>query len=238
MNMLYILPNLFTAASIFFGVMSMVLASSGRFSEACWYILLSMVLDGLDGRVARLTNTASKFGIEFDSLADIVAFGVAPALLLYFFVGYEYGRYGSVVSALFVVLGAVRLARFNITVSDEPNFFIGLPIPSAAAIVVLWILVAENSSNTIFLEHGYVFLLIAFIISILMVSNIRYHNFKKLKWNLKSFILLLIILALVFAGREYSLCALMSAYILYGIIRWIFILFKFVIFRKKKKIET
>lgn len=238
MNMLYVLPNLFTAASIFFGVMSMFLASGGRFSEACWYVLLSMVLDGLDGRVARLTNTASRFGIEFDSLADVVAFGVAPALLVYFFVGYEYGRYGAVISALFVVLGAVRLARFNITVSNEPHFFMGLPIPSAAAAVVLWILVANNSNHDLFVQHGYIFLAIAFISSILMVSNIRYPNFKKLKWNLKSFIVLLILLGLVFAGREYSLCALISLYILYGIMRWMFIVCKFIIFKKKKKIET
>ena len=106
----YILPNLFTAGSIFLGVMAIFMAHKGlvqadskAFTTACWYILFSMVLDGLDGRVARLTNTASKFGVEFDSLADIVAFGVAPAVLLYFYVGHDYGRYGVAISGLFVV---------------------------------------------------------------------------------------------------------------------------------------
>ncbi len=105
-NPLFILPNLFTAGSIFLGVLSVIFSSKGHFESACWLILLSMILDGLDGRVARLTNTASKFGVEFDSLADVVAFGVAPAFLLYFYVGIDYGRVGMSVPAIFVILGA------------------------------------------------------------------------------------------------------------------------------------
>lgn len=140
-NPLFILPNLFTAGSIFLGVLSVIYASKGKYEIACWLILISMILDGFDGRVARLTNTASKFGVEFDSLADVVAFGVAPAMLLYFYIGMDYGRLGMCVPAIFVIFGAVRLARFNITSSSEPNFFIGLPIPSAAVILMLWVLI-------------------------------------------------------------------------------------------------
>lgn len=135
-NPLYALPNAFTAGSIFLAIVSLVYTSQENFISACWAIIISMILDGLDGRVARMTNTSSKFGVEFDSLADIVAFGVAPAMLVYFYIGQYYGRLGIVVCALFVIFGAIRLARFNITVSSEPQFFIGLPIPSAAAFLV------------------------------------------------------------------------------------------------------
>jgi CDP-diacylglycerol--serine O-phosphatidyltransferase len=111
----YILPNFFTALSAFFGVMSIIASSQNKFEKAFIYIILSLIADGLDGRVARLTNTTSKFGVEFDSLADIVAFGVAPAMMLFFAIGNNYGRVGALVSGLFVVFGAIRLARFNVT---------------------------------------------------------------------------------------------------------------------------
>lgn len=113
-NPLFILPNLFTAGSIFLGVLSVVFASKGNFENACWLILFSMVLDGLDGRVARLTNTSSKFGVEFDSLADIVAFGVAPAFLLYFYIGIDYGRVAFLL--LFVLF---FIANSNLNIPDE-----------------------------------------------------------------------------------------------------------------------
>lgn len=216
---LYILPNLFTAGSIFLGILSIMAASKGLYNFACWFIVVSMLLDGLDGRVARLTNTSSKFGVEFDSLADIVAFGVAPSILLYFYVGSSFSRIGEVTSAFFVIFGAIRLARFNITTSSEPNFFIGLPIPSAAIFVVLWILV--DLEHKIFLEHKYLLLLGAFIVSILMVSNVRYPSFKKMQWNLKSFIVLLILIGIVLIKPVEVLCALMSLYVLYGVLRWL-----------------
>ncbi len=99
-HFIYILPNLFTAASIFTAVIAIVSAIQGHVEKSAWLIFLSLLFDGLDGRVARLTHTTSRFGIEFDSLADIVAFGVAPALLLYCFIGQEYGRFGILVMAL------------------------------------------------------------------------------------------------------------------------------------------
>ncbi|PAF51063.1 CDP-diacylglycerol--serine O-phosphatidyltransferase [Helicobacter sp. 13S00401-1] len=238
-NPLYVLPNLFTAASIFFAVFAIILAHNQNFVHACWFILLSMVLDGLDGRVARLTNTASKFGVEFDSLADVVAFGVAPAMVLYFYVGDFYGRYGIAISALFTVLGAVRLARFNISTGSEPNSFVGLPIPGAAATLVLWILFDNHGDygffkGSLFETHGYILLILAFICAILMVSNIRYPSFKKFKWDLKSFIIVIILLALIFVQPVVTLTVLMSLYVLYGIVRWIFIIFRYIVFKTKK----
>lgn len=225
-NPLFILPNLFTAGSIFLGVVSIIYASKANFEMACWLILISMILDGLDGRVARLTNTTSTFGVEFDSLADIVAFGVSPALLLYFYIGADYGRLGMGISAIFVILGAVRLARFNITSSSEPNFFIGLPIPSAALIVMLWVLVDLKYEFIKTYGYEYIMLCASFVISILMVSNIRYPSFKKMQWNFKSFILLIVILGVIYVNPQEILCALMSAYVVYGIVRWIAIVLK------------
>lgn len=236
-NPLYALPNFFTAGSIFFGIASIMLASNSLFEQAAWLIVLSMVFDGLDGRVARLTNTQSKFGVEFDSLADIVAFGVAPAMLVYYYLptlgsnyGLDgiYGLYRVFVCALFVIFGAIRLARFNVTTSSsEPNTFIGLPIPSAAVIVVLWILL-DLRYNLLSPHYGYVLLVMAFIVSVLMVSNIRYPSFKKIHWNLKIFVIALIVIAAIISSKLYVevLCALMSAYALYGIFRWVFLLCK------------
>ena len=223
-NPLFILPNLFTAGSIFLGILSVIYASKGNFEMACWLILASMILDGLDGRVARLTNTASKFGVEFDSLADVVAFGVAPAMLLYFYIGIDYGRLGACVPAIFVIFGAVRLARFNITTSSEPNFFIGLPIPSAAVVVMLWVLI--DLEYKLIENYGYVMLLGSFIISILMVSNIRYPSFKKMQWNFKSFIAVILLLGIVYVNPRETLCVLMSGYVVYGILRWLVLIIK------------
>ncbi|STQ85794.1 CDP-diacylglycerol--serine O-phosphatidyltransferase [Helicobacter muridarum] len=251
LNPLYILPNLFTAASIFMGILAILIAYKAQMPDndkdfilACWCILFSMILDALDGRVARLTNTASKFGVEFDSLADVVAFGVSPAVLLYFYVGYEYGRYGIAISGLFVVLGAVRLARFNITTNADANSFIGLPIPSAAAIICLWILVTEYNEFNIFglfdflRSNSYLFLVLAFIVSLLMVSNVRYPSFKKFTWDLKYFVWIVILLALVVAQTSLTLCAVFTLYVLYGILRWIFIVIFKIIFKKKHNSQS
>ena len=230
---LFILPNLFTAGSIFLGILSIVAASNDRFIPACWLIVISMILDGLDGRVARLTNTSSKFGVEFDSLADIVAFGVAPAMLLFFYAGESYGRLGQVVSALFVIFGAIRLARFNITTSNEPNFFIGLPIPSAAIFIVLWILIDLDYS--LFATSMLPLLIGAFVVGILMVSNIRYPSFKKMQWNLKSFIILVILLGIIFVYPPEALCAFISGYVVYGIVRWLVLFTKILCKPEKHK---
>ncbi|MDR2100430.1 MAG: CDP-diacylglycerol--serine O-phosphatidyltransferase, partial [Campylobacteraceae bacterium] len=132
----YLLPNLFTAVSAFLGIASIVASSQGNFNKAAFYIMLALICDGLDGRVARLTKTTSKFGVEFDSLADVIAFGAAPAMFFYFSTGYDYGRVGVLLAAIYTVFGAIRLARFNVmSPSSEPSVFIGLPIPTAAVLV-------------------------------------------------------------------------------------------------------
>ncbi len=226
-KLIYILPNLFTAASIFSGIFSIVSAINGNFEKAAWLIMLSLIFDGLDGRVARLTNTCSKFGVEFDSLADMVAFGVAPALLLYLFVGYEFSRFGIVVSALFVIFGAIRLARFNVmTTTSEPSVFIGVPIPTAAVFISLLVLLFNKYS--FHQDYGVVLLLLAILVSMLMISNIRYPSFKKIdftpKHAMKFFVIILISLLMIFMYPIEGFSFIFIVYILYGLIRAIILL--------------
>ncbi len=221
-NLIYILPNLFTAASIFSGIFSIISAVDGNFDKAAWLIMLSLIFDGLDGRVARLTNTCSKFGVEFDSLADMVAFGVAPALLMYLFVGHEFGRFGVVASALFVIFGAIRLARFNVmTVSSEPSVFIGVPIPTAAVFVSLLVLLFQKYGFHD--EYGLVIMLLSILVSLLMVSNIRYPSFKKVNFSpkhaMKLFVFILSALFVIFMYPIEGFAFIFVLYIMYGLIR-------------------
>ena len=225
MQLMYILPNLFTAASAFLGVISIISSIQGNYFKAIIYIILSLILDGLDGRVARLTKTTSKFGVEFDSLADLVAFGVAPAILFYLTVGAKFGRFGALIAAMFVVFGAIRLARFNVTTGTyEPNVFIGLPIPSAAIVSVLWIGIYVDADYYTFLEgFEWCFILLEAVLAILMVSNIRYPSFKKMNLKQTHVIRILVALVVVFSMLYLypyeSATFLMSVYMLYGIIR-------------------
>lgn len=220
-NLIYLLPNLFTASSIFVGVISIVEASKENFILASWLILLALIFDGLDGRVARMTNTTSQFGVEFDSLADIISFGIAPSMLLYFYVGDEFGRFGILVSALYVIFGAIRLARFNIsTAKTDPNVFIGLPIPTAAVFVSMWILLFNKYD----LEAVSIILLFFTLgVAVLMVSNFRYPSFKKVELDkplvFKTMISLMIAASLLYLFSAEGFAVIILAYTLYGPIR-------------------
>ncbi|WP_169778487.1 CDP-diacylglycerol--serine O-phosphatidyltransferase [Campylobacter curvus] len=222
MQLMYILPNLFTAASAFLGVISVISSIQGNYTKAIIYVVLSLVLDGLDGRVARLTKTTSKFGVEFDSLADLVAFGVAPAILFYTVIGVQFGKFGALITAMFVVFGAIRLARFNVTTGTyEPNVFIGLPIPTAAIVSVLWIGVYLDYEILQGFEWFYV--LLQSVLAVLMVSNIRYPSFKKMNLKQTHVMRILVVLVVAFSMLYLypfeSATIVMSVYTLYGIIR-------------------
>ncbi len=221
-HLIYILPNLFTAASIFTAVIAIVSAIKGDFEKSAWLVLLSLVFDGLDGRIARLTHTTSRFGVEFDSLADIIAFGVAPAMLLYSFAAHEYGRLGILVIALYIIFGAIRLARFNVmSPNTDPTVFIGVPIPAAAIFVSVWVLM--------FLEYdslrGYTSLLLVFtmFVSLLMVSNIRYPSFKKINLRkpalTKALIVLIIAASMIYLYPVEGFAVFITVYILWGVVR-------------------
>ncbi|UFS62027.1 CDP-diacylglycerol--serine O-phosphatidyltransferase [Sulfurimonas sp. HSL-3221] len=226
-SLAFLLPNLFTAASIFAGVYSMIAATQGRFGFAAWMILLSLIFDGLDGRVARLTNTCSRFGAEFDSLADIIAFGAAPAMLIYLYAGHEYGRFGVLVSALFVIFGAIRLARFNVmTAQTEPSVFIGVPIPTAATFsAVLVLLFTKYGGHA---AYGWIILAGALVTALLMVSNIRYPSFKKIDMHAmhvkRVLVALLVAASLIFLFPIEGVALMFTIYILYGPLRatWFF----------------
>lgn len=224
-QLIYIFPNLFTAASAFLGMISIIASSNAQFEKAAMYILLSLIFDGLDGRVARMTNTTSKFGAEFDSLADIVAFGAAPALLFYFSVGHMYGKVGSLLCAMYVVFGAIRLARFNVMIgSVEPSVFIGVPIPTAAVVVAMWTLL--KLEHTFLNGFEWVMLCGLGVLSFLMVSNIRYPSFKKVDFKKGNVIRILVMLVVFFSCLYlYPIevgAFMVTAYLMYGLGRAIY----------------
>jgi CDP-diacylglycerol--serine O-phosphatidyltransferase len=201
---IYILPNLVTAASLFAGFYSIVSTLNGNYSTAAIWIFISAICDGLDGKVARLTGTTSKFGVEFDSLADLVAFGVTPALLMYAWALRPFGRLGWVAAFLFLACGALRLARFNVQVETvESKRFVGLPIPAAASMVA--------STVLLFYHFGWpssfkklAILGLLYLLAFLMVSNFRYYSFKDpafIKRQPFGFLLLAVVLLIVIAAE-------------------------------------
>jgi CDP-diacylglycerol--serine O-phosphatidyltransferase len=224
-KLIYLLPNLFTAASIFMGILSIISSVKGEFYSASILIVASMIFDGLDGRVARLTNTTSQFGVEFDSLADVVAFGVAPAMLVYYYVGVDYGKFGTLVAAIFVIFGAIRLARFNVSTANvEPSVFIGIPIPAAAVFISMWVtLYSEYNLKD---EYSIYLMFASLLASVLMVSNIRYPSFKKMpidkQHTMKILVLLIALLSLVYIFTIQALTIIITIYIFSGLIRSIF----------------
>ncbi|NPA95155.1 MAG: CDP-diacylglycerol--serine O-phosphatidyltransferase [Thermodesulfobacteria bacterium] len=180
----YILPNLLTSISLFAGFYSLVSSIDGKFMAAAWAILVSGIFDGLDGRVARITGTTSKFGLEYDSLADLVAFGVAPGILAFTWALRGFGRLGWLAAFLYVATTALRLARFNTLGSSGPgskSFFLGLPCPSAAAMVATTVLMCNHFGISGPVHH-YGLLIMIYGLSFLMVSNVRYYSFKEMQW--------------------------------------------------------
>lgn len=214
----FLLPNLLTTAGLFSGFFAIIAAMNGQFESAATAIFIAMVFDGLDGRVARMTNTESAFGAEYDSMADIVSFGMAPALVMYSWALGDLGKLGWLAAFIFVAGGALRLARFNtnLAVADK-RYFQGLAIPSAAAIVAGFVWV--GSKYDIDPENvAYIAAFLTIAVGLLMVSNFRYHSFKDVDWrNRVSFIaILLIVLAFVVVATEPSL-VLFSIFLLYAI---------------------
>ncbi|EGL83497.1 CDP-diacylglycerol/serine O-phosphatidyltransferase [Caldalkalibacillus thermarum TA2.A1] len=168
------IPSLFTLGNLFLGILAILLAIQGEpryIDYAAILVIVGMILDGLDGRVARMLNAASEFGKQLDSLSDIVTFGVAPSVIMYLVVLHELGPWGIVVTALFPICGALRLARFSVQ-PGIPGFFIGLPITAAGGVLATFALY-HSVFPPLFLPIGMI------ILSFLMVSRIKYPNFKK-----------------------------------------------------------
>ncbi|RBO85100.1 CDP-diacylglycerol--serine O-phosphatidyltransferase [Marinomonas aquiplantarum] len=214
----YLLPNLFTTAALFSGFYSIIAAMNGDYGHAAVAIFISMVFDGLDGRVARLTHTQSAFGAEYDSLADMVSFGIAPALVAFTWSLAPLGKVGWIAAFIYAVGAALRLARFNTMLGvEEKRYFTGLPSPAAAAIVasVIW---ASNESGIAGETLSTLMALLVPVVGLLMVSNVKYRSFKdlNLKGRVPFVVLLMAVLVLVLVALEPSL-VLMSVFCLYGL---------------------
>lgn len=202
----YLLPNLFTTANLFAGFYSIMCSVSGNFNVAAAVIFVAMVLDGLDGRVARMTNTQSAFGAEYDSLSDMVAFGLAPAILAYQWALIEMGNVGLTISFIYVACAALRLARFNtqIDVVDK-RWFIGLASPAAAGVVagMVWAVWTISDSGIAGEDLPFavtmLFAVLVAVSGLLMVSNIKYYSFKDLDLKGRVPFVAILVVVLVFA---------------------------------------
>jgi len=178
---IYILPNLLTSCSLFSGLYAIIAAIQGRYDAAAIAILISSIFDGLDGKIARYTNTTSQFGTEYDSLSDLVAFGVAPGLLAFEWSLQSFGRFGWLAVFLYVICGTLRLARFNIQINNlESHHFKGLPIPGAAIFIATLVLFINSLGGLAENKHVIIISSI-YLLSFLMVSTIDYLSFKELE---------------------------------------------------------
>lgn len=217
---IYILPNLFTSASLFGGFYAIVASIQGRYEAAAIAIILAAICDGLDGRIARITGTTSEFGKEYDSLSDLVSFGVAPALLAYLWALKPFGRLGWLAAFMYTVCGALRLARFNVETNRTKSiFFRGLPIPAAAFFIASLILFAGNFQE--FVEkRDIIIITMIYALSFLMVSSLNFFSFKEVNIkNRKPFNVLvtsILILLIIAYKPKILLFLIVSVYIMSG----------------------
>lgn len=208
---IYLLPNLLTTGGLFAGYYAIVAAMSDKFEQAAIAVFIAMILDGLDGRVARMTNTESAFGAEYDSLADMVSFGLAPSLVIYEWslssllqYGWQWGKLGWLGAFIYAAAAALRLARFNTRASStDKRYFQGLPSPAAAAVVVglVWVMFDQKIPGR---DVAYIALPVTILTGLLMVSKISYYSFKDIDPSnrVPFFGMLIIVLIFVLASID------------------------------------
>ena len=219
---IFILPSLLTVGNVLAGYASIIAAQQGDFARAALLLGAAAILDNLDGRVARATGTTSPFGVQFDSLADVLSFGVAPAFLVFRWGMEGLGRWGWVASFLFLICGAMRLARFNIQPSGgDKRYFIGLPIPAGAMVLGAIIFYHPEPITDVGLALAVLFLVL--MLSGLMVSRLRYYSFKSVdaRGKRRSFLivaLMAVVLAAVAAEPQVALLAISTTYMLSGLV--------------------
>lgn len=242
---LFVLPSIFTVSSIFCGVLSIVLATRAMgptanhdFFLAAMAIFFGMFFDGFDGRVARLTKTQSEFGVQLDSLADVVTFGVAPAILIYTWALKPLAMGGILVAAVFVICGALRLARFNVMSSHSSEsesagkYFLGMPIPVGAGVIMSLVIAATRAETPQVVPAGAAAVL-TLVLSYLMVSNIRFHSLKQIRLSTPkgmAFALAIIAMGTLIAVRvrpSFVLISYATVYVLTGLLEEI-------IFRRRR----
>lgn len=216
---IYLLPNLFTTAALFAGFYAIVAASGERFEAAAVAIFVAIILDGMDGRIARLTHTESDFGAQYDSLSDMVSFGLTPALVMYEWSLASMGKAGWLAAFIYAAAAALRLARFNTQVgSADKRYFQGLPSPAAAGLIAALVWLAERYAFDIFIVTQGFTLFLTVAAGILMVSNVRYNSFKELdlRGKVPFMTILIIVLVFVFISIEPPL-VLFGILLLYAI---------------------
>jgi CDP-diacylglycerol--serine O-phosphatidyltransferase len=227
----YLIPSLFTAGNLMCGFFSMIATFRGDYVHAALLILLANVFDGVDGYVARLTRSTSQFGVEFDSLADVVAFGVAPAILVYFWALLPWGTWGWLAASTYVVCGALRLSRFNVQAQGlAKNYFVGLPIPAAAQMITSSVILYNFLDGDVAPNRHLVFLLVIYGLAALMVSNIPYFSLKNndMKKRHPDWMLVsgLILITLIIAQRQIMFFTIVLLYTLSGPFLWCLNTFK------------
>lgn len=227
---IYLLPNLLTSASLFCGFYGILAATDHRFYAAALAILVACAFDALDGRVARSTKTTSRFGLEYDSLTDLVSFGIAPSLLIFFWALKPYGRLGWLAAFLYVTCGALRLARFNAQVYFlDGRYFKGLPIPVAAALISTTVLLLHHLGESE--PKGYIpMLAMIYGLSFLMVSTIKYNSLRELGLFRKrpfNFLVMAILIMIVIATEPHvTMFFITLAYVISGPILHISVSYK------------
>lgn len=193
----YLLPNLITTGALFSGFYAIIAATTQAFEAACIAIVIAGFLDALDGRIARLTNTTSEFGVQYDSMSDLVAFGVAPAVLLFSWAMADLGKIGWIIAFLYVCCAALRLARFNTT--PETKVFYGLASPAAAGTVatLVWTWVDNNLGAIDSIQLSILIGVVATVLALLMVSNVQYYSPKNIKGRVPFFYMLGVVMLFV-----------------------------------------
>lgn len=221
---IYLLPNLFTTAALFSGFYAIIASTNGNFEYASIAIFVAMVLDGLDGRVARLTNTTSAFGEQYDSLSDMVSFGLAPSLLMFNWALHDLGKVGWICAFIYAVCAALRLARFNTQIgSVDSRYFIGLASPAAAAIVagIIWV----GYDAQVSLELSIFAAIMTAFSGLLMVSNFNYSSFKGLDFKGRvpfvSILAVVLVFAVIAIDTPKMLLAVFACYGLSGPVLWL-----------------
>ncbi len=230
----HILPSLFTTGNVFCGFYAFVAVLNEQFYLAAWAIVAGMIFDGLDGRIARLTKTTSAFGQQYDSLADIITFGMAPALLAYSWVLKPFGRLGWMAAFLFLLCATLRLARFNVSKPEiRGEYFIGLPSPASAVVIASIVIAFEDLFAT--RMNPFIMVMVVYTLAFLMVSNIKYPAFKKFDFKKRVvFSRFLFVILFIYVLATIPRVALFILGITYAVIGPIGLLFK----NKKMKAKS
>lgn len=225
----FILPSLFTTGNVFCGFYAFIAVMNDDFYLAGVAIVVAIIFDALDGRVARLTKTSSEFGVQYDSLADVISFGMAPALLAYAWVLKPFGRLGWLAAFLFLLCGALRLARFNVTKPDKTgDSFIGLPIPAAAAVIASIVIAFEDVFQAKL--DPMIMVAVVYLLAFLMVSNVKYPAFKKFEFKKRvtfpRFMFVILFIFVVATVPRWALFFLSFLYAFAGPVNMVIALFK------------